>query len=590
MVEPAWQAGSVLGAYEIMEELGRGGLGIVYRSRHVHLGRIVALKVLHPLWTSSAQFVERFREEGRVMALLEHPNILRVYDAGQVDGTFYLATAYLEGKTLEALQHLPFPTEVTLSLARSLARALAYAHGRGVVHRDVKPANIMVGPQGEITLMDFGVARLCDAPGLTLPGVRVGTPFYMAPEQILGKRVDARADLYSLGVVFYQLAAGRLPFPGPTTEEVFEPPIGDRCPAWIRRVIAKLLAKTADDRFPDAQALLKALDSRGSETVLASLGVAALAPRSLPAAAPVLEATPQSTVLVKEDRAALSLDVVGSSRMKDPGLTLAAQQQFALFRGYVGNHLKTHACLKHQWSGDGLLALFARPSEAAACARAILDGLGALNAINEQWEQIAVRLGVHHGPVLMSADQPLGEVTSRTLDVAGHLQKRCPEDSALLSEAALAGLPDGRDWRLLEGPPSSSFPFPLYVYAPGGEAAGPAPARREQAAGAGAVRLEVRLAGGTREHFLRGETLIGRRQPGTSQVPDIDLREDEAISRRHARILPLEDGFYVEDLDSANGTRLNGEWLRPAAPQRLATGDLIELGEGTAIRVLRIDS
>src|SRR5262245_3343849 len=135
--------GSRLGAYEVLEEVGRGGLGIVYRGRHVHLGRTVALKVLHPHWTASEEFVARFREEGRVMALLEHPNILRVYDAGETNGILYLAMRYLEGETLEEWMQGEVARADAVRIARQIAGALAYAHARGVVHRDVKPANIV---------------------------------------------------------------------------------------------------------------------------------------------------------------------------------------------------------------------------------------------------------------------------------------------------------------------------------------------------------------------------------------------------------------------------------------------------------------
>lgn len=620
--------GSVLASYEIVDEIGRGGLGVVYRGRHVHLGRDVALKVLHPYWTTSPEFVKRFREEGRLMAILNHPNILQVYDAGQSGPVFFLAMAFLEGQTLEALITDPIPQEAALHVARQLCHALSYAHAQGVVHRDVKPANIMVSPRGVVTLMDFGVARLRDAPGLTMPGVRIGTPFYMAPEQILGKKADGRADLYALGVVLHQLLAGRLPFAGPSTEEVYEGhlqhepgPLGDQVPKWLDRVLRRALAKSPADRFPDADTLLAALESRGDEVVLQQLGIQAApawqpspAGSPLPAAGPGTARVPtgvgKPTALTKEDRTALTLDVVESSRMKHAGMTLVVREQFSVFRDYVKQHLERYGCLDSLWSGDGLVALFAKTSQGAGCAAAILDGLAAFNESNgEGWMPMRVRIGVHHGPIVMAPGQPLGEVTSRTLDIAGHLQKTAPENSVMASEITYFGLPDSRGWVPAGDEYLLVFPFRLYRYAPERRASGPgtsgvserpSPSRieytpplevilaRAVAAEPGLLRVEVTTGSYRKEYDVRDEAVMGRPDAATGRVPEIDLRQDEAVSRRHARLFRGTDGFFVEDLDSANGTMLNGDWLTPVKPVALQEGDRIELGEVTVIRVLSL--
>jgi serine/threonine protein kinase len=580
--------GSTLGSYEILDEIGRGGLGIVYRGRHVHLGRLVALKVLHPLWTSTPEFVQRFRDEGRMMALLEHPNILRVYDAGESEGHFFLAMSHLEGQTLEEVMAQPVPLEQGLGYVRQIAGALAFAHRRGVIHRDVKPANVMVSPDGHVTLMDFGVARLKDAPGMTLPGIRVGTPYYMAPEQILGHRIDGRADIYALGVILHQLLSGRLPFPGPTTEEVFEghmhrepPPLDLRIPEWLQCVVSRALAKDPEQRYPDAEGFYRALDA--GLTPAAARGLSVTLPEgSSPAGGASGSTGPRSTTAAtRENRAALSLDVVNSTRMKHPGLTQWVQEQFAQFRSYVRSHLEAYGCLESVWSGDGLLALFLRPAEAAACAAAILDGLVELNAGGgSEWAEMKVRIGVHHGPLLRAEETPLGEVVSRTLDGAGHLQKLAPENSALISENTYFGLKEQHRWAAAPAEYAVALGFPVYQYrlAPPPEPE-PAPAPRS-------LRLEVESRGATRAFELDAEALIGRPDPASRRTPEIDLRNDDAVSRRHARIFPGEGGFYVEDLDSANGTMLNGRWLVPSTPARLHPGDAVEVGECTIIRVL----
>jgi class 3 adenylate cyclase len=565
------RSGTVIGSFEIEGEIGRGSLGIVYRGRHVHLDRPVALKVLHPEWTGSREFLERFREEGRVLARLEHPNIVRVYDAGQADGVFYLAMSHLDGWSLESLLGMAIPLEVALNLCRQIARALAYAHEQGVVHRDIKPANVMVAPGGQVTLMDLGMARLRDQPDTATAGARVGTPYYMAPEQILGQAVDGRADLYSLGVILYRMVTGRLPFTGPSAEAVYQahlegdpPPLDDACPAWLKGVLRRALARAPEDRFPDAAAMM-----------------AALTP-------------PAATTLSRKDRTALSLDVVRSSRMKLPGLTMAIQTQFAGFRKYVREHLQAHQCLVHVWAGDGVLALFARPSQGAACAAAILDGLTHFNAAGQgKWEPIRVRLGVHSGPVLMQDGQPLGEVVSRTLDDAGHLQKYCPPDAVLISDATFQGVPvDGR-WTSAPPKVAEEFPFPVFRYAGAGaatavpvpERSAPPPARDPGLS----LRLEVTTAGRSRELDVGTEALVGRVDLPGSRSPEIEIRGDAAVSRRHARIYAAEGGFFLEDLDSANGTRLNDQPVRPRSPVRLQPGDTVAVGEKTTLRVLSLE-
>ncbi len=587
------QPGDRLGSYEIIESIGSGGLGVVYRSRHVHLRRTVALKVLHPVWTSTPEFVERFREEGRVMAMLEHPNILRVYDAGEADGHFYLATQLLEGHPLEKLLKHAVPAPVAVSVARQIGQALEYAHSQGVVHRDVKPANVMVGLRGEVTLMDFGVARLMDSPGMTVPGIPVGTPYYMSPEQVVGKKADGRSDLYSLGVVLYQLLAGRLPFTGASSQEVYEAhlhrepePLPDSCPAYLQVVVARMLAKSPEDRFPDMRSFLHALSS--PDEVLAT---AARAPGPAGAEPPPSESLAgKATLLVREERTALSLVVVESARLKDPGLTVVATEQFAKFRAYVRGHLERWDCRDHAWSGDGLLALFVRPSQGAGCAVAILEGLGAFNEGRSGMDPIRVRIGVHHGPVLMAPDQPLGEVTSRTLDLAGHLQKRASENCALITPDVYESLPEQGGWEAMPSP-GAILPGSVYEWCGPGAAGAPEETRAapREPAEAAAARLEISTGLLIRTFEAAPatpEVLIGRTVLGSTRYPEIELGDDDAVSRRHARILRTEVGFCVEDLDSANGTRLNGEPLRPRHPHPLAPGDLLELGEATRIRVL----
>ena len=215
-----------LGKYLIHEELGRGGFGTVYRATDATLDRVVALKILDPLLTRDPGFLERFRREAVGAARLEHPNIVPVYDVGEVEGRSFIAMKYLPGRSLDRLlAEGRLPIERTLHILAQVASALDYAHGKGLIHRDVKPSNILVGPDeasgdpDHATLTDFGLARATDQSIMTSLGQALGTPAYMAPEQLDVDRqteVGAASDIYSFAVVVYEMLAGRPPFVGPT--------------------------------------------------------------------------------------------------------------------------------------------------------------------------------------------------------------------------------------------------------------------------------------------------------------------------------------------------------------------------------------
>ena len=263
--------GTRLGKYEIQAEIGRGGMGAVYKGYDPLLDRYVAVKVLAPHLVWEKEFVERFLREARAAARLKHPNIVTIYDVGQEGGWYYFVMEYLEGQPLTEIvrQRRPLPPDEVLSILRPLAEALDYAHHWGLVHRDIKPDNIIVGPAGQVTLTDFGIARAAQETRLTATGVLVGTPEYMSPEQVKGLTVDARSDLYSLAVVAYEMLGGRVPFQAESTlalmyKVVHEPPPPIRqarpdLPAGVERVLAQALAKEPGDRYATARAFVDAL-------------------------------------------------------------------------------------------------------------------------------------------------------------------------------------------------------------------------------------------------------------------------------------------------------------------------------------------
>jgi branched-chain amino acid transport system substrate-binding protein len=266
--------GRQLGKYEIRAEVGRGGMGTVYLAHDPFLQRRVAVKVLAPHLVWQPGLIERFLREARAAARLKHPNIVTIYDVGQEGDTYYFVMEYVEGPSLATAlrQRGPMSPEGAVRLLRRLASALDYAHGEGLVHRDVKPGNVLLGPGGEPALGDFGIARAAEDARLTTTGTLVGTPEYMSPEQARGDEVDHRTDLYSLAIVAYELLGGQPPFGGSTPHgvlyrQVHEPPPPLRParaegPAWppaVDAVLQKALAKDPGERYETAAAFVAAL-------------------------------------------------------------------------------------------------------------------------------------------------------------------------------------------------------------------------------------------------------------------------------------------------------------------------------------------
>ena len=263
--------GRQLGGYEILSELGHGGMGVVYRARQAGLGRIVALKVLHEKLAQNREFVLRFLREARSIAALEHPGIVTVYDVGDSEGTYYFAMQLLEGETLSdrIRRKGALPPDEAASLTAQVADALGFAHAVGIVHRDVKPENIVVLPEGRAILTDFGIAWDSSDTRLTQAGKSVGSPAYMSPEQISGRTADHRSDLYSLGVVFFQALAGRPPFEGDSAVSIAYQHVRDVAPSVAEiqegvpsraaRVVSRLLEKEPGARYPSAAELLPEL-------------------------------------------------------------------------------------------------------------------------------------------------------------------------------------------------------------------------------------------------------------------------------------------------------------------------------------------
>jgi serine/threonine protein kinase len=265
--------GKMLGQYQILELAGKGGMAAVYKAHQPSLNRYVALKVLPAYLAQDEQFVVRFRQEALAAAALRHPNIMVIYDVGQDQNLHYIAAEYLEGSTLAQVleqQRGPLPLPRTVSIINQLASALDFAHQRGLVHRDVKPSNAFVGPGDHVTLMDFGIVKaLTGGMQMTRTGSAIGTPEYMSPEQAEGRPVDQRSDIYSLGVVLYQVLTGRVPFEAKSPTQILlahvtQPPtpptqINPAIPRAVEAVVLRALAKRPEERWTTAGEMAQAL-------------------------------------------------------------------------------------------------------------------------------------------------------------------------------------------------------------------------------------------------------------------------------------------------------------------------------------------
>jgi serine/threonine-protein kinase len=248
--------------YELEELVGTGGMSSVFRAHDTLLERKVALKVLHEQYTSDEDYVERFRREARAVAGLSHPNIVTVIDRGEQDGRQFIVFEYIDGESLKELVDRtgPLPVDQAVGLTLQIARALAFAHQQGLVHRDVKPQNVLLNDDGRAKVTDFGIARSLDVQhGMTQSGTVMGTSDYIAPEQARGERVDEQTDIYSLGVVLYELLTGEVPFPGENFVAVAMRHINEPAPSARERrpdvsvrldaAIRRAMAKEPDDRF-----------------------------------------------------------------------------------------------------------------------------------------------------------------------------------------------------------------------------------------------------------------------------------------------------------------------------------------------------
>ncbi|MBL8096751.1 MAG: serine/threonine protein kinase [Anaerolineales bacterium] len=289
--------GQSLGRYHLVEQLGEGGMATVYKAFDTRLERTVAVKVIRTDYDTDPQFLARFDREAKALARLNHPHIVHVLDAGEQGGVPYVVMDFFAGGTLKQRLGRPLACAEAARLLSPIARALEYAHRQGIVHRDVKPANVLLSPDGQPMLSDFGIAKLLDpqtsAAGLTLTGVGIGTPDYMAPEQGLGAATP-QTDVYALGVMFFELVTGRRPYEADTpiavllkhTSDPLPRPrtLAPDLPLEAEQVILRAMAKKPEDRYLTMGDLAAALERLAQVGGPAETGPATCASRSSAAA------------------------------------------------------------------------------------------------------------------------------------------------------------------------------------------------------------------------------------------------------------------------------------------------------------------
>ena len=280
--------GKTLGKYKLTERLGSGGMAEVYKAYHPKLERYVTIKILHSFLAEGEDFLTRFEREARAVASLRHPNIVQIHDFDVEDDNYYMVMEYIDGGTLQARmvelsrKSLYMPIDQVLSILRQVAEALDYAHQKGIIHRDIKPSNILLDSSGNAFLSDFGIARMMGSSQLTSTGSLIGTPTYMSPEQGKGDELTSASDIYSLGIILYELLTGKVPFSSDTTplaiihKHLTETPPEPRhlrpgLPVEVEQVILKALAKDPQQRYQSAGEMVRALEKALPPAVVAAL-------------------------------------------------------------------------------------------------------------------------------------------------------------------------------------------------------------------------------------------------------------------------------------------------------------------------------
>ncbi|MCI0695274.1 protein kinase [candidate division KSB1 bacterium] len=444
--------GKTISHYKILEKLGGGGMGIVYKAEDTKLKRLVALKFLPPDLTRDEEAKERFVHEAQAASALDHTNICTIYEIDETeDGQIFIAMAYYEGETLKKrVSSNQLSVDSVIEIAIQIAQGLARAHEAGITHRDIKPANIMITTRGEVKIVDFGLAKLAGQTRLTKSGMTLGTVAYMSPEQARAEEVDHRTDIWALGVVLYEMITGQLPFKGEYEQAMVysilceEPkPITNlrpEVPAALTQIVRRTLSKIAEDRFQTMADLLSELKQVASSKALAGGNQEAKQISARPSSKSGIAERRQVTVM--------SCQLVAPSMSSEP---LDPEDLHALLPEYQAlcdNVIARYEGRIIQSLGDGLLVSFGYPkAHEDDPRRAVLAGLGILEGLRrmsshlepEKGIKLAARVGIHTGLVVAGDPQAMVGETPR---LATQLQNLAAPDALVVSQVT---------YRLIEG-------------------------------------------------------------------------------------------------------------------------------------------
>ena len=439
---------STIGKFQLIGKLGSGGMAQVYEAIHPQLNRRIAIKVIHNFLAEDSTFLARFQREAQSVAALRHPHIVQVYDFDITpDNQSYMVMEFIDGRNLrDHLQILHdqgkhLPLDEAFTIVHQVGNALAYAHRQGMIHRDVKPANIMINQEGQAILTDFGLAKILAGSRHTDTGALVGTPAYMAPEQCQGELGDGRADLYALGIILYELVTGRPPFIAETllgliTQQVNEPPpspltFNPTLPPWLEAIILKALAKNPADRYQSVEALLAALDQPQPSAVLPPPVPTPLAPT-----APAAMQRKQATLLFS--------DIVDSTHM---GQYLDPEDVVEIMNGALRRLaavIEQHGGHVLRFMGDGLKAIFGAPvAREDDAERAVRAGLAILETaqayaleVANRWriDNFQVRVGINTGLVALGEGvEGANTAMGAAVNLAARMESAAPHGGLLIS-------------------------------------------------------------------------------------------------------------------------------------------------------------